>query len=91
MTVYGFAKYHAQRRATERTYAPHEMDQMREEFERGVVVDHLDGVVGEAEIEKAEQQCLADDRAVNASKTSGAYDDMRDRFALQQELNRGGA
>ncbi len=60
MNVYGFAKYHAQRRVTERNYMPHELDMEREEFLRGVVVDHIAGVVAEDLIERTQEATASD-------------------------------
>jgi hypothetical protein len=98
VTVYGFGKYQTQRRATERTYAPHEEADLRAEDLPGLVVDDLTGPVGDLEWEKAsanhEHAPLSwhlVDLAVNASKNGGRWDVLRDRFALQSELNGGAA
>lgn len=60
MNVFGFGKYQTQRRATERTYAPHELDDEREDFLRGVVVDHIDGVVAQDLIERTHEATASD-------------------------------
>lgn len=40
--------------------------------------------------EPTEAELIAIDHAVNFAKKSGAWDRIRDRFALQAELNSGG-
>ena len=78
MTVHAFKR--------QKTLAPHELAELRDEQTDGLLVDDLTGPVGDAEWERA---CLADDRAVNASKNAGRWDAQRDRHALQEQINRG--
>lgn len=95
MNVFGFGKYQTQRRATERTYAAHEEADLRGEDLKGLIADDLTGPVGDLEWEKAagarhEHAPMSwhlVDLAVNASKNGGRWDQARDRFALQEQVN----
>lgn len=40
--------------------APHELEQQREDFLRGVVVDHIDGVVAQDLIERTHEATASD-------------------------------
>jgi hypothetical protein len=58
MSVHSINKRRQQR---QKTMTPHELEEAKQAFLRGVVVDHLDGVVGQDVIERiAAEEYAAD-------------------------------